>query len=71
MYSKITLDALNTLLKSSFKEVCLSLKDLPQPSTLKYMDKATMRIVDAIKNREKLSLLLEVTFREKNSRKAA
>ena len=57
MHKKLTLQALETLLKQRFKEGFLSLKDLPQPSTFKDMDKATERIVFAIKNREKITII--------------
>ena len=57
MYKKLTLPALETLLNARFKEGFLSLKDLPQPSTFKDMDKATERIVSAIKNREKITVI--------------
>jgi single-stranded-DNA-specific exonuclease len=57
MNKKLTLPALELLLKSRFKEGFLSLKDLPQPSTFKDMDRATDRIVSAIKNREKITVI--------------
>lgn len=57
MYKKLTLKALETLLKERFKEGFLSLKDLPHPSTFKDMDKATERIVQAIKNKEKITII--------------
>jgi len=57
MYKKLTLNALDTLLQNRFKEGFLSLKDLPQPSTFKDMDKATKRIVQAIKNKEKITII--------------
>ena len=57
MYKKLTLSALEILLQSRFKEGFLSLKDLPQPSTFKDMDRATERIVSAIKNREKITVI--------------
>ena len=57
MHKKLTLQALETLLQARFKEGFLSLKDLPQPSTFKDMDKATARIVSAIKNREKITII--------------
>ena len=57
MYNLLTLSALETLLKSRFKEGFLSLKDLPQPSTFKDMDKATARIVNAVKNKEKITII--------------
>jgi len=57
MHKKLTLKALETLLQNRFKEGFLSLKDLPQPATFKDMDKATARIVDAVKNREKITII--------------
>jgi len=57
MYKKLTLQALESLLKARFKEGFLSLKDLPQPSSFKDMDKATERIVSAIKNKEKITII--------------
>ena len=57
MYKKLTLQALESLLKARFKEGFLSLKDLPQPSSFKDMDKATERIVSAIKNNEKITII--------------
>ncbi len=57
MYKKLTLPALETLLNARFKEGFLSLKDLPQPSTFKDMDKATERIVTAIQNKEKITII--------------
>jgi len=57
MHKKLTLSALETLLQERFKEGFLSLKDLPQPSTFKDMDRATERIVVAIQNREKITII--------------
>ncbi|RLA70962.1 MAG: single-stranded-DNA-specific exonuclease RecJ [Epsilonproteobacteria bacterium] len=57
MHKKLTLTALELLLQNRFKEGFLSLKDLPQPSTFKDMDKATKRIVKAIKNKEKITII--------------
>ena len=57
MYPTITPKALETLLNTRFKEGFLSLKDLPHPSLFKDMDKATTRIVSAIKNREKITII--------------
>jgi single-stranded-DNA-specific exonuclease len=57
MYKQLTLKALESLLQSRFKEGFLSLKDLPQPSTFKDMDRATARIVKAIKNKEKITII--------------
>ena len=57
MIKNLTLPALENLLKSRFKEGFLSLKDLPHPSTFKDMDRATKRIVQAINNREKITII--------------
>ncbi|HIP19366.1 MAG TPA: single-stranded-DNA-specific exonuclease RecJ [Sulfurovum sp.] len=57
MLEKLTLDALDNILSSRFKEGFLSLKDLPLPSTFKDMDKATARIVTAIQKREKITII--------------
>ena len=57
MYPRITFDALDTLLQKRFKEGFLSLKDLPQPSTFKDMDRATERIVRAIEKQEKITVI--------------
>ena len=57
MHKKLTLLALETLLQERFKEGFLSLKDLPQPSAFKDMDRATARIVNAIKNKEKITII--------------
>jgi len=57
MHQKITLDALDQLLEARFKEGFLSLKDLPHPSAFKDMEKATERIVRAIENNEKITII--------------
>jgi single-stranded-DNA-specific exonuclease len=57
MHKPLTLATLETLLNRRFEEGFLSLKDLPQPSTFKDMDRATARIVDAIKNKEKITII--------------
>ncbi len=57
MHKSLTLKALEKLLSERFKEGFLSLKDLPQPSTFKDMNKATERIIKAIKNREKITVI--------------
>ena len=57
MYKNLTLSALEVLLQNRFKEGFLSLKDLPQPSTFKDMDKATERIILAIENKEKITII--------------
>jgi len=57
-YPKITNKILFDLLSNRFKEDgFLSLKDLPHPSLLKDMDRATTRIIEAIKNKEKIILI--------------
>ena len=57
MVKPLTLSALETLLQNRFKEGFLSLKDLPQPTTFKDMDRATKRIVQAINNKEKITII--------------
>ena len=57
MHKKLTLKALDILLQERLKEGFLSLKDLPQPSTFKDMDRATVRIVSAIQNKEKITII--------------
>ena len=57
MVQPLTLTALETLLSNRFEEGFLSLRDLPQPSLFKDMDRATERIVSAIQNREKITII--------------
>jgi len=57
MIEYLTLEALEHLLQERFKEGFLSLKDLPHPSTFKDMDIATKRIVRAVKNHEKITVV--------------
>jgi len=57
MGQPLTLTGLETLLTQRFEEGFLSLRDLPQPSLFKDMDKATERIASAIKNREKITII--------------
>lgn len=57
MYAPLTLQALETLLHQRFEEGFLTLRDLPQPSMFKDMDKATRRIVSAIQNQEKITII--------------
>jgi len=57
MTEALTLQALERELQNRFKEGFLSLKDLPKPSTFKDMDKATARIVQAVKKREKITII--------------
>jgi len=57
-YENITPYQINKKLQARFtKDGFLSLANLPHPSTLKDMNKATNRIVQAIKNREKIVLI--------------
>ena len=57
MVKPLTLTGLELLLTERFEEGFLSLRDLPQPSSFKDMNKATQRIVSAIKNREKITII--------------
>ncbi len=58
IYNQITLSKLDKILNTRFKDDgFLSLKDLPFPSTLKDMTKATNRIIKAINNKEKIALI--------------
>ncbi len=57
MTELLTLDALEEILHSRFSEGFLSLKDLPPPSSFKDMDRATERIVSAIENKEKITVI--------------
>ena len=57
MYPALTLEALEELLRCRFEEGFLSLRDLPQPNQFKDMDKATERIVQAIENHEKITIV--------------
>jgi len=57
MYAELTLQALERLLKTRFKEGFLSLKDLPHPHTFKDMQKATDRIVSAVARQEKIIII--------------
>jgi len=57
-YKLISLEGLNSTLKNRFeRDGFLSLKDLPHPSTLKDMTKATERIVEAIQKNQKIVLI--------------
>lgn len=56
-YPEITLERLEKLLEERFSEGFLTLKDLPHPSDFKDMDRATSRIVEAIHNREKITVI--------------
>lgn len=58
MYPLINYKMLDKILNTRFKDDgFLSLKDLPFPSTLKDMTKATNRIIKAINNKEKIVLI--------------
>lgn len=57
MYKKLTLQVLETVLTNRFKEGFLSLKDLPSPATFKDMDKATARIIQAMEQKEKITII--------------
>jgi len=57
MVKPLTLSRLETLLTKRFEEGFLSLRDLPQPSSFKDMDKATERIVTAMQNKEKITII--------------
>jgi len=57
VYPTLTLHTLQTLLQTRFEEGFLTLRDLPQPYTFKDMDKATERIVLAIKKKEKITII--------------
>ena len=57
MTDHLTLQALETELQARFKEGFLSLKDLPKPSKFKDMDRATERIVSAMQNKEKITII--------------
>lgn len=56
-YPKITPQSLEKLLNERFSEGFLTLKDLPHPSTFKDMDRATDRIVRAIRSNEKITII--------------
>jgi single-stranded-DNA-specific exonuclease len=57
-YPKVDSTQIEEKLKSRFiEDGFLSLKNLPHPSTFKDMDKATKRVVKAIKNQEKIVLI--------------
>jgi len=57
MYDKIDIDSLQTILHNRFEGGFLTLRDLPNPSLFKDMSRATARVVDAIKNREKIYII--------------
>ena len=57
MVKPLTLTQLEVLLFQRFEEGFLSLRDLPQPSQFKDMDRATERIVSAIQNKENITII--------------
>lgn len=57
MLKEITPETLNTILYNRFEGGFLSLKDLPQPSHFKDMQKATQRVVRAIQQKEKITII--------------
>ena len=57
MVEPLTLTKLELLLTERFEEGFLSLRDLPHPSSFKDMDRATQRIVSAIQNKEKITII--------------
>lgn len=57
MVKPLDLLQLEALLFERFEEGFLSLRDLPQPSQFKDMDKATQRIVEAIEKKEKITII--------------
>lgn len=57
VYPLLTLHTLQILLQTRFEEGFLTLRDLPQPSAFKDMDKATERIISAIENKEKITII--------------
>jgi single-stranded-DNA-specific exonuclease len=59
VYPTLTLQRLQTLLQTRFEEGFLTLRDLPQPSTFKDMDKTTKRIVSAIQKKEKITIICD------------
>ena len=57
-YPLVDIRSLRDILSSRFDEYgFMTLKDLPLPSSFKDMDKATARILDAIKNRQKITII--------------
>ena len=57
MPEPLTLNKLFSLLQARFEEGFLTLNDLPKPHTFKDMEKATKRIVEAIRNKEKITII--------------
>lgn len=57
VYPQLTLTDVKNLLQARFEEGFLSLRDLPQPFLFKDMDKATKRIVSAIQQNEKITII--------------
>ena len=56
-YPTLTKDSIYTILSERFNNQFFTLKDLPHPSTFKDMDRAVERIIEAIKNSEKIALI--------------
>ncbi|MFK5975806.1 MAG: single-stranded-DNA-specific exonuclease RecJ [Sulfurovum sp.] len=56
-YPKITIQRIEKLILARFDGGFLGLKDLPLPSLFKDMDKATKRVVEAIKKQEKITII--------------
>lgn len=56
-YPKVTLESLDRLLNERFSNGFFTLQDLPHPSAFKDMDRATERIVQAIKKNEKITII--------------
>jgi single-stranded-DNA-specific exonuclease len=57
MYPKINPQSLKQILEDRFEDGFLTLRDLPTPNSLKDMQKATLRIAQAIKNNQKIVLI--------------
>jgi len=53
----LTQESLNTLIQQRFSDAPVSLKDIPNPSLLLNAQKAASRIVHAIKNKERITLV--------------
>jgi single-stranded-DNA-specific exonuclease len=53
----LTLTSIEQRLQGRFEHGFLTLKDLPQPSLFKDMDRATARIVEAIRAKEKITII--------------
>jgi len=57
MYPKVNLQKLQSILNDRFEDGFLTLRDLPKPSLLKDMNKATTRIVEAISKKQKIYII--------------